>query len=203
MKVYFFIPNKNLQIGIKNKYLHIIELMRDSQMQVFTNLDDSCDKYIAQFGGDNRETFLLTHMDAILIDGSRPSSEVGYIVAFALSNKKPVLYLLERGLMLDSSLRQLEKDKHITGLLKINHYTDQSLEKIIRDYLEGVSEGTVLKETPNIKFTLRITSSIDKYLDWKAGETKKTKADFLRDVICDDLIKKDEAYKKYRDKHSF
>jgi len=184
-------------------YLQIIELMRDSDLEVFTNLDDSCDRYIAQFGNESRETFLLNHMDAIIIDGSKPSSEVGYLVAFALSNKKIVLYLLEKGLTLDSSLRQLEKDKKITGLLKINHYTDQSLEKIVRQFLEGVAHGQILKEIPNIKFTLRITASIDKYLDWKAKQSKKTKADLLRERITEEFIKKDEEYRKYLEKHPF
>ena len=202
MKVYLFIPKNNLGVAKKNRYLSIVDLMRDSELDVFTNLDESCDKYIEQFG-DTKETFLLTHMDAIIIDGSRPSSEVGYLVAFGLSNRKPVLYLLERGLVLDSSLRQLERDKNITRLLKIHHYTEQSVEKIVRNFLEGIAQGRILKEVPNIKFTLRITASIDKFLDWKAKETEKTKADFLREYITSELIKKDEEYKKYLDKHPF
>jgi hypothetical protein len=202
MKLYLFVPKNNLPTARKHIYLRIVEIMRDSEIRAFTNLDNSCDEYVKEFG-ESKETFLLNHMDAIMIDGSQPSSEVGYLVAFALSNGKPVLYLLEKGLVLDPSLRRLEKDKQITGLLKIHHYTDQAIEKLVREFLEEVAHGKILKETPNIKFTWRITASIDKYLGWKAKNSSKTKADFLRDIISEKLISKDTEYQKYLNKHPY
>jgi hypothetical protein len=53
-----------------------------------------------------------------------------------------------------------------------------------------------VKEIPRIKFTLRITPTIDEYLDWKSQEVKLKKADFLRDEI-DQLIAKDAEFQKY------
>lgn len=197
MKLYLFIPANNITQGRKTEYLHLVSLMRQSDIEVLTNLDDSCEKYAEKFNREDKGAFLLNDMDAIIIDGSKPTSEIGYLVAFALSNKKPVLYLIERGLLLDASLRQLEREKRIIKLLNIYHYTDQSLEKIVRKFIEDITNGKVLKEVPNIKFTLRITASIDQYLDWKASQSRKTKADFLREIINDELIKGDEKYKKY------
>ncbi|MBU1118546.1 GAF domain-containing protein [Patescibacteria group bacterium] len=50
---------------------------------------------------------------------------------------------------------------------------------------------------PTIKFTLRISKEIERYLSWKINNTDKTKADFLREVITEDLIADDEEYQKF------
>lgn len=52
---------------------------------------------------------------------------------------------------------------------------------------------------PTIKFTLRISKEIERYLKWKVHNTDKSKADFLREVIVDDLIANDTAYQEFLD----
>ena len=52
------------------------------------------------------------------------------------------------------------------------------------------------KETPTIKFTLRITPRIERFLHWKTHNTKVSKADFLRELI-ERLIDQDEDYQRF------
>lgn len=52
------------------------------------------------------------------------------------------------------------------------------------------------EEKADIKFTLRITPKIEKYLSWKTQNTDLTKADYLREMIDKDLTS-DEDFKKF------
>ena len=51
-------------------------------------------------------------------------------------------------------------------------------------------------EMPSIKFTLRLTPKVDRYLNWKAKRLKKTKADLLREWMGH-LLSDDSEYLKF------
>lgn len=51
-------------------------------------------------------------------------------------------------------------------------------------------------DKPNIKFTLRITPRIEKYLSWKIQNTDRTKADYLREEV-ERLIDEDDEFEKF------
>ena len=82
----------------------------------------------------------------------------------------------------------------MANLLHIVFYTDSSLEKNILDALAKI-EGVAINEVPSIKFTLRITPSLERYLQWKSQETGLSKADFLRDFLQKEVIDKDSQYR--------
>jgi len=69
------------------------------------------------------------------------------------------------------------------------------LESVIVDFLHTVEKGEG-RELPTIKFTLRVTTRIERYLHWKTNNTKITKADFLRELI-ENLIDKDQDYQRF------
>lgn len=50
---------------------------------------------------------------------------------------------------------------------------------------------------PTIKFTLRISKEIERYLTWKIHNTDKSKADFLRNLLTEDVIKNDQQYQDF------
>jgi GAF domain-containing protein len=50
---------------------------------------------------------------------------------------------------------------------------------------------------PTIKFTLRISKEIERYLTWKIHNTDQSKADFLRNLLTEDVIKNDHDYQDF------
>lgn len=198
MKIYFFAAGtKEHQ---QKRYDKITGYLKKLGCIVFTNLTDP-DEYTQGFSKKELERIdqsgkvLLEYMDGIVIESGVPSTEIGYLIAFALSHTKPILYLAEHGSSLNKELESLGKDKNITKNLKISYYDILSLEKNVSEFVELVSGGKEMKEIPSIKFTLRITPSLEKYLDWKSKKSSQTKAEFLRDLLSD-IKGGDRGYKK-------
>jgi len=159
------------------------------------------DKNIAGFSNQDLEKInqagevLLEKMDALIIEGSRPLAESGYLIAIALAHHKSILYLSEKGKLINKNLLHLQKDKSTAKFLQLQYYIDKNLEKIILDFLQTVEKGEG-REAPTIKFTLRINSRIERFLQWKTHNSKVSKADFLRELI-EKLIDQDEEYQKF------
>jgi hypothetical protein len=142
---------------------------------------------------------LLDQMDALVIEGTQSDPEVGYLLAYAISGKKPTLYLIEKGSQAKNPLSYLAP-KNIPTNIIVRTYTDQTIDRAVSELLEQI-EHSEYAETPSIKFTLRITPLIEQYLHWKTHNTNLSKADFLRQLLIDEVIKQDEEYKKYRRRH--
>ena len=164
-------------------------------------MSNLADKNISGFSNQDLEKInqagevLLEKMDALIIEGSRPLPESGYLIAIALAHHKPILYLSEKGKLINKNLLHLQKDKSTAKFLQLQYYTEKNLEKIILDFLQTVEKGEG-HEAPTIKFTLRINSRIERFLHWKTHNTPISKADFLRGLI-EKLIDQDEEYQKF------
>lgn len=124
--------------------------------------------------------------DAVIAELSSPSTEVGYIIADALREKKPVLVLVNKkakgGYMPSLSWKKPE-------FLMTKVYVDEQLEGVIDEFL---SFATTKVDT---KFILIITPEIDAYLRWKASEEGVRKAEVVRRAIAS-YMENDEGYKK-------
>ena len=144
---------------------------------------------------DKSGELILTKIDAVAVDGGLSVSESSYLIALALTYKKPILYLVEKGKALDAHISDLSQNKSITKLLKVEFYQESSLEKIIGNFINEIEKGSG-RELASIKFTLRITQKIERYLLWKTNNTKLSKADFIRERL-EELMAQDENYKKY------
>jgi len=145
---------------------------------------------------DQRGEILLDKMDGLIIEGSYPNPEIGYLIAFGLSRNKPILFLIQKGKTLDPALRTISQDKKTAQYLKLKYYSPASLEKVVLSFLNKI-EGFEGIEIPTIKFTLRLTPGIDRYLNWKSQKTGLSKADFLRDTLNNRIIKSDDDYRKF------
>ncbi len=136
---------------------------------------------------------LLDAMQAIIVEGSTPDPQAGYLLAYALAQKKPLLYLYTRGEVAPEVLRYLNL-KDIPHHIVIATYRPDGVEKQVEEFLKSVGDVKI-REKPDIKFTLRLTRSMDEYLDFKTRNTKLSKADFLRDHI-EGLVEQDDDWKK-------
>ncbi|MBU1164336.1 hypothetical protein KKA15_02105 [Patescibacteria group bacterium] len=195
MRIYF---SANESQNLRSRYQKIIDILVMSGNSVMSNLE--LDKS-ARFSDTDVEKFraagqtLLEQMDSLVIDATIKSPENGYLVALALTHKKPTLFLHEKGTDVDSNLLSLQKDKNTAAFLVLQDYQEEKLKKYLLEFLQ-FAEKKGGKEIPKIKFTLRITPKIERYLHWKTHNTKKSKADFLRERI-DKMIEEDEEFRRY------
>lgn len=192
MKLYFF-GTKTEKKKLKDNYDLIIKTLRTAGVDLFTNLKEralpSDLLELRESGG-----LVLNEMDAFLIEGSENSPDIGYLMALAIAEKKPALYFYEKGAGSQEIIKHLSAKK-LPASLQLKNYTPEDLEKIILDFLKTF-KGQIVKEVPRIKFTLRITPSIEKYLHYKIHNTTKSKADFLREYI-ERMMKLDKDYEDF------
>lgn len=139
----------------------------------------------------------LERVQAIIIEGSEPDPEVGYLLAYAIAQKKPALLLTLKGHVRQNPLETFGKAHRIPATLQQAHYLPATAEKALLPFLQRL-DAIPYMQIPSIKFTLRITDEIEEYLHWKTHNTKLSKADYLRKTIQEDIMGNDEAYKKYR-----
>ncbi|MFC1721917.1 GAF domain-containing protein [Patescibacteria group bacterium] len=70
-------------------------------------------------------------------------------------------------------------------------------ERIIEQYKKSLEEkGKPKKKRPNIKFTLRVTDDLEQYLNFKTLNTKKSKAEYVRDLLAEQM-KTDDDFRKF------
>lgn len=193
MKIYFF---SSAQKDIPATQ-QIVKELTECGAQVFSNLSitkDILPEAEVKRTHENGET-LLSKMDGLVVEGSFANEQLGYLVAYAISNHKPVLYLLAKGRPIEESLKSLRENKNSARFFNLKFYSQEQPDKYIKDFVKRVEVISGV-EAPMLKFTLRIPPLIDRYLQWKTHNTAMTKADFLRKVVIDEVIKKDPSYQK-------
>ena len=192
MNIYFFGPPTSKSQICRN-YSTVLQLLRQAEISVFSNQEESALteelSQIEKSGG-----MILDKMDAFIIEGSTPSQEIGYFLAYAISQKKPTLYLCQQSSQTKAVLKYLNT-KQAPKFFQIIEYSEKNLEQKLIEFLKVIKAGGI-REIPSIKFTLRITPSIERYLHWKTHNTNKSKADFLRKDIGEKM-KKEEKYQRF------
>lgn len=200
MKIYFS-GNQNANYIWQKRFNEIIRILSQASVLVISNLQSNDGIFKSENESASQQNeILLKKVDGVIIEGTQPTFENGHLIALALAHQKPILYLSEKDKPIDKNLLLLGKEKKITKLLKLENYTSQNLEKKILEFLQ-IIEQREGKEAPSIKFTLRITSKIERYLQWKTKSSKLSKADFLRRKI-EKLIEEDEGFQKYIQKNN-
>lgn len=190
MKVYFTTSikdadkNDNINTILKTiKELgHSVEQYNDKKRSEAAKTDaDSVNAY-------KYFTSAIKKCDFVVAEISEQSASVGYEIAFALEEKKPVLVLYEetkaRSL---SALFRGNKSRH----LKVRKYKgDREIESAVKFFVNDVNEII------DTKFILIIPPSIDQYLEWNVKERGIPKAEVTREAI-EKAMNEDERYQAY------
>ncbi len=137
---------------------------------------------------------MLDQMDALVIEATTPDPEVGYLLAHAVATRKPTLFLQFKGTTNPGPLAYLS-DAKTKEYLIVRKYLPTELSALLTEFMGHLEAGGI-PEIPSIKFTLRITPRIDRYLTWKSKRIKLTKADFLRQYIAEEMMKKDDDFRR-------
>lgn len=197
MRVYFAANNEN-DAKTNEAVSLVINFLKKSGVIVMSNIED---EKVSDFSTQDLEKIsqsgegLLEKMDGVIIEGSKPPAEAGYLIALGLAHKKPILYLCQKNKNINKNFSRLTQNQATSQFFKPAYYSSSDLQKILTDFLQRIETGEG-RELPTIKFTLRLTPRIDRYLSWKISNTEITKADFLRDEI-EKMIKDDKDYLKF------
>lgn len=136
-----------------------------------------------------RNQQLLKANDFIIAETTQYGSGIGYLIAQALNDKKPVLALYnpEKGQKPSAIIKE---SANKSKLLHFAEYTDKSLEKEIKSFLNE------LKKIMDTKFILIISPEIERYLEWSADNRRLHKAQVVRQSV-EDTMEKDKEYQEY------
>ncbi len=123
----------------------------------------------------------IAETDVLVAEVSYENFGVGYQVATAVQQKKPVLLL-----------RHADADKAVfstgveDGWVRQEEYTDGNIDSILGKFLED-NDITV----KDMRFNFFIDRPIYNYLRWAAFKTGKTKAEVLRELVNREIENKD------------
>lgn len=196
MHLYFYGP-PSTKPNLRQAYRDIKVALGQTDIYLSTNTEDEQVQVSAELLAEAKQsdTPLMDRMDAFIIEGTTADPQVGFLLAQAIAQRKPALYLYQRGTVpqVFSHLTQRELPKYI----KVVAY-DDGAGKAALQFLHSI-EGIKIREVPRLKFTLRITSSIEEYLHFKTHNTKLSKADYLRDQV-EHVMEQDEEWQAHQRK---
>lgn len=182
MNIYFLAPAEDTRLALR------VQTMREILERAGANVSYRVGKkrhlaLSAEEQALSRESGLsmLDPMDGFVIESTHPDIEINYALAQAIIQRKPTLCLYEKARP-PRDLLVLLKQKNVPDVIEVKAYTDATLENVILSFLPQIEAYTDI-ELPTIKFTLRITRKIERYLNWKGEKEKIAKADFLRNLL--------------------
>lgn len=115
----------------------------------------------------------IAQADVVIAETSYENFAVGYQVAVAVQQKKPVLVLRHAS---------ADKNAFVTGIddgwVKHVEYSEDALNEIVKKFLDDNDINT-----KDMRFNFFIDRSIYNYLRWSALKTGKTKAAILRELV--------------------
>lgn len=124
---------------------------------------------------------LLQESDLVVIDLSTRSFGVGYQFGQALAHRKHVLCLYHE--KIEHKVSDIIKGS-TSSLVTIKTYKDNNINKVVRDYLAGLTMDDLRK------FNFIATEEIVRYIEDGAETQGKSKSEFLRDLLLKEIIHK-------------
>ena len=182
----------------EKRYISIHRFLIKSGVNLVSNVE----KNIIKGENEARKSISYDQIEAVIIEGTHIASDTVYIIATALAYKKPVLYLMEKGHSIPNQLSYIRDDNNLGENFFLKFYqphkgnNKSDLNEIILDFLSLLESGKLIKERVNVKFTLRISPRLERYLNWKSLSIKKSKAEYVRDSL-NKIAKEDKSYKSF------
>ncbi|KXK08660.1 MAG: hypothetical protein QY330_05125 [Candidatus Dojkabacteria bacterium] len=186
MNVYFAASTRNLSQN-RTKFVKLLEVFKELGHVVLPSWiveklysKESSDKRPQELVLDN--TQLVQESDLVVIDLSTPSFGVGYLFGQALANHRPILCLYPETVSLES-ISEIVKGS-TSSLVTLKSYSESNVRDIIRDYLAGMSLDSLRK------FNFIASEEIMRFIEDGSVKEGKSKSEFLRDKILNELITK-------------
>lgn len=136
----------------------------------------------------------LQRAQGLILEITEPTPELHYLLAQAVILNKPTLCLYRKNKPPRDILNHLHK-QNIPSRIMTKNYTVVTLEQVAQSFLHAIDTKIVLTETPTIKFTLRLTPTIEHYLEWLGTQQQANKAEYIRTLLKQSALN-DSAYQK-------
>ena len=136
-----------------------------------------------------RNQKLIRDSDFVIAETTDYSAGIGYLIADALHEKKPVLALFnKKGDKLASNIikSSASKSKSLTFV----EYIPDQLEDVLKKFVTDVSKKL------DTKFILIISPEIDRYLEWASDYKRMHKAQIVRNAVEKEM-ENDEDYIRF------
>jgi hypothetical protein len=133
----------------------------------------------------------LDKADIFIVEVSQSSTRAGYVIAYAIATRKPILCLHHTSVP-KANLTYIEEGAS-AKLLQMKPYDEDTLPDVLSHYLRQKKK----RDIATTKFTLRVPPSIVEYLNWKKQYTSKSKASIIRDSFIEDVVEKDNKYQEW------
>ena len=128
---------------------------------------------------DQENTAAISKADVIIVEATKKSFFVGYQVAQAVHQKKPILILTR-----DNSFPGIASLSNSSDLIAGANYDQETLPKIVKKFTDDNSI-----DTKDMRFNFFIDRPIYNYLRWASYKTGKTKAEILRELVAREIDK--------------
>ncbi|PIW36615.1 MAG: hypothetical protein COW24_04370 [Candidatus Kerfeldbacteria bacterium CG15_BIG_FIL_POST_REV_8_21_14_020_45_12] len=127
--------------------------------------------------------FFLDQVDALILEVTNPTQEIYFVLAQAMLTNKPTLCLYAKN-QTPQELISYVKRRPAPRPIKTFSYTGATLIRSLTDFLIRQDPDQLeYDDIPSIKYTVRLTPKVDRYLKWISQQKKMNKADFLRDLL--------------------
>lgn len=132
------------------------------------------DDYINFEGAYKRNLKSIKDCDVIVAEITGISSGIGFLLATAINQRKPVIALFHKDYKIKPSLT-LRGIKN--KLFAYTEYDDKTVEQVLNKALMQV------KQQLDTKFILIISPEIDRYLEWASDYKRMHKAQLVREAV--------------------
>lgn len=139
--------------------------------------------------------FFLDQVDLLIIDITKPNPTVHFILAQAILTNKPTLCVYGKNQPPRALLKYIRK-KLAPRPIKTFSYMEGTLAAGVEHFIALHDPNRQEHdEAVTIKYTLRLSPRVDRYLTWYSEKHEVNKADFIRDL----LTRKAKDDRQYRD----
>jgi hypothetical protein len=189
MKVHFITSKQNLENEI-HTLRHILKTIVDNDGTLAHNWIEDAYKNEVEAGKpvDNwpaiykNNLAAIAQADVIIAETSYENFAVGYQIAVAIQQKKPVLLLRHA---------TATKDTFVTGVddgwVQHSEYEDE--ESLTATITKFIHDNNI--QSKDMRFNFFIDRKIYNYLRWASFKTGKTKAEILRDLVENEIEKQE------------
>jgi len=129
----------------------------------------------------NESLGAIAQADVVIAEASHENFAIGYQVAVAVQQKKPVLLLRKKSAGKNAFATGIED-----GWVKHEEYDEENIDKILGHF---INENDI--STKDMRFNFFIDRPIYNYLRWAALKTGKTKAEILRSLVQQEIDRRD------------
>lgn len=188
MKVHFITSRPTLENDIDLLHQIVDAIKKSGHVIAHDWIDDAFKREVqAQTPASNWNEIYqdnlgaIAQADVIVAEATHENFAIGYQVAVAVQQKKPILVLRHE---------TADKNAFVTGVedgwVKQMEYTQDSVEGLVKDFLD---ENDIT--TKDMRFNFFIDRGIYNYLRWAALKTGKTKAEVLRELVNREIENKE------------